>query len=152
MVCTSLEVAQDFFIGDIPNTNFVYEGLCADQPFEFQALPKAVNVGVVETFIFDFKDGSPIVTVDRSDFSLAPADPIPPEAFFLNHTFPKADVYDVELTVITTNGCTSTHSRLVPVLPTIVVTPDNPYVETFGRCGRDNRSADWYRWKWRYSF
>ncbi len=133
--CVSTQVNQEFFIGDIPNTNFIYEGLCADQTFAFEALPKAVNIGVVETFIMDFKDGSPLITVNRTDFTnpgtgLPPSE-IPPEAFLIDHNFPVASIYPVELTVITTNGCTSTHSRLVPVLPTIVVTPDNPYVETF---------------------
>ena len=133
--CSSVELREDFFVGDIPNTNFIYDGLCVDQPFEFEVLPKAVNIGVVENFTIDYGDGSPAVTVRRTDFidpaTMNPPDEIPQDAFLLTHTFPNANIYPVELTVVTTNGCTSSHTRLVPVLPTIVVTPDEPYIETF---------------------
>ncbi|MEQ9425360.1 MAG: DUF4347 domain-containing protein [Cyclobacteriaceae bacterium] len=122
--CESDIVSSSFFVGEIPTTNFTYDGLCGDADFIFTALPEEVDSEVVDSYTFDFGDGSDEITVIVPDNAVD-------DDFKINHRFPTAGVYSVTLTVITNNGCINSHSRLVPVLPTIVVTPTNPYIETF---------------------
>ncbi|MEQ9425363.1 MAG: T9SS type A sorting domain-containing protein [Cyclobacteriaceae bacterium] len=104
-------------IGEIPSTNFTYEGLAVDQPFEFIGSPGDISFGVIDTLIMNYDDGA----IEKRGFDLPDLAELQESDLTFNHQFAEAGVYQVALTVITRNECTQTHTRLVPVLPKITV-------------------------------
>ncbi len=72
------------------------------------------NAGTIVTWVWDFGDGSPLVTIN------APASPN------VTHTYANAQPYDVKLTVTTDKGCesvTTTKNIIVNINPTAAFTP-----------------------------
>ena len=131
--CLSPVTSTDVTVGEIPDVNFTYTGLAQDQAFVFDATPRSINFGTIDTIRFEFNDGSAVV----ERFDLTDDD----ESFMVTHQFNAANVYEVELQLITNNNCFQTHTRFVPVLPKISVEASNPYIQTFEQVQNEVRET-----------
>lgn len=126
--CSSEISEATAVIGEIPSTNFTYQGLSVDELFFFSATPEDVAFGSIDTIRVNFDDGS---SLERFRLSAAPADALSDDDFMFDHQFLAAGVFQVEFTFITNNNCTRSHSRLVPVLPKVAVNSTTPYEQSF---------------------
>ncbi|MBD3637357.1 MAG: PKD domain-containing protein [Crocinitomicaceae bacterium] len=93
----SQSVTADVTVMDVPSTLFLDLQACQNNPTVFSDL-SSINNGTISSWIWDFGDGSPVVTNQN---------PV--------HTFMSDGNYNVTLTVISDLGCSNS-----VVIPTIV--------------------------------
>jgi len=82
----------------IPAVDFAWVNSCLGNPTQFQVNPATTNIPAVQTFDWDFGDGSPHSSLQDPE-----------------HTYQAAGNYTVVLTIADTSGCSNLVSHIVTV-------------------------------------
>ncbi len=107
-------ITRKIAVESIPEVDFVWKNICQGQQTIFTST-SSLNLGQVDSYRWDFGDGNTAKL----------------EGTTINHEYAQPGLYQVTLTATLKNNCTSSITQNVYILPSITVTPSNPYKENF---------------------
>ncbi len=123
------DATQTIVIGSAPIVDFTWDKICGDQPTEFMQ-QASVTSGTINSYAWDFGDGD-ILSAGTGSIPVANSGRTTGTYENPHHQFVDFGERQVQLTISTSEGCTSSFSQRVYTLDQIDVTNAQSYSEDF---------------------
>ncbi|MCV9386552.1 T9SS type A sorting domain-containing protein [Reichenbachiella ulvae] len=131
---------QDVPVTISPTISFVWDSVTVNRPTSFFVDELKLESFRIDSIGIVYSLGADTVWTDISNAGLAASEDFSP----IEYVYNQPGVYDVTMTLTTRNTCRSSLQRKVQIVPSISVTPDNPYVQTFESGSFDPETDGWY--------